>query len=191
MRELAGDSIGEAADVFRGLADEEVLDFLESAARLVADSLAAGGKVLLFGNGGSAADAQHVAAELVGRFEKERDALAAVALTTDTSILTAVANDYGYDRVFARQVEALAAEGDVVIAFSTSGESANVVAGVDAARQRGARSIAFTGEAGGRLADAADVAVRVRSGRTARIQEGHILLSHVLCELVEATLAAG
>jgi D-sedoheptulose 7-phosphate isomerase len=190
LRELAGDSIGEAADVFRGLADEEVLEFLERATRLVADSLAAGGKVLLFGNGGSAADAQHVAAELVGRFEKERNALPAVALTTDTSILTAVANDYGYDRVFARQIEALAADGDVVVAFSTSGESANVVAGVDAARQRGARAIAFTGASGGRVADAADIAVRVRSTRTARVQEGHILLSHVLCELVEATLAA-
>jgi D-sedoheptulose 7-phosphate isomerase len=125
----------------------------------------------------------------MGRFEREREALAAIALTTDTSVLTAVGNDFGFEQVFARQIDALGREGDVALALSTSGDSANVMAGVEAARRRALDVVGFTGKSGGRLAGACDVVLRVPSGRVARIQEGHILLGHVVCELVEAALA--
>ena len=158
---------------------------LFAAAAAIAASVRGGGKVLAFGNGGSAADAQHVAAELVGRLEREREAIAAVALSTDTSILTAVANDYGFDRVFARQIEALGRRGDVALAISTSGGSANVLAGVDAARRAGLTVVALTGRDGGALGRGADVHVNVAEPDTARVQEVHRTLLHVLCELVE------
>jgi len=145
--------------------------------------------VLVFGNGGSAADAQHMAAELVGRLERERPAIAAVALSTDTSILTAVANDYGFDRVFARQIDALGRAGDVALAISTSGTSKNVLAGAAAARERGLTVIALTGRDGGQLARRADVHVNVPVADTARAQEVHRTLLHILCELVETGLA--
>src|SRR5258707_603640 len=135
---------------------EELVDRIVTAADWVAAALNAGGKVLLFGNGGSAADSQHLAAELIGRFERERQPAAAIALTTDTSALTAIANDYGVESMFSRQVQALARDGDVVVALSTSGGSANVLEGVAAATAAGARTIAFTGEQGGRLAAACD-----------------------------------
>ena len=170
-------------------ASEVLAPHIASASRLLTDCLLADGKILACGNGGSAADAQHFAAELVGRFERERPELPAVALTTDTSLLTAIANDYGFEHVFARQVEAFAARGDVAIAISTSGESANVLAGVRCARRLGLETIGFTGETGGELADAVDVCLRVPARSAARIQEGHILLAHVLCELVERELA--
>ena len=159
-----------------------------TAAAAIVESLRRGGKLLVFGNGGSAADAQHVAAELVGRFVRERAALAALALTTDTSVLTSVANDYAYDRVFARQIEALGHEGDVALAISTSGASPNVVAGLDAARRRGLRTIALTGRDGGAVGRAADVHVNVPSESTPRVQEVHRTLLHVICDLVERTL---
>ena len=147
-----------------------------------------GGRLLIFGNGGSAADAQHIAAEFVCRFVRERDPLPALALTTDTSILTAVSNDYGFDHVFARQIHALSSRADVVLAISTSGRSANVLAGVRAARQRGLKTIGLTGADGGQLTRLVDIAVVVPSRNTAQIQECHIALGHILCEATEMLL---
>ena len=156
------------------------------AANLCRDALAAGHKILLCGNGGSAADSQHIAAELIGRFEVERDALAAIALTTDTSALTAIGNDYGYEEVFSRQVAGLGQAGDVLIGFSTSGGSKNVVRAFEVAAKRGVRTIAMTGSKHGVLADMADVWVACPSTRTANIQEGHITIGHLICALIEA-----
>jgi D-sedoheptulose 7-phosphate isomerase len=141
--------------------------------------------VLLFGNGGSASDAQHVAAELVGRFARERAPLPAIALTTDTSALTAIANDYGFEEVFARQVRALGRPGDVAVAISTSGNSPNVLRGAEAAREMGMTVVALTGAGGGALAAASDLCVNVPSDDTPRIQECHLTVEHVLCEAVE------
>jgi D-sedoheptulose 7-phosphate isomerase len=158
----------------------------------VVDVLAAafrdGRRVLVFGNGGSASDAQHFAAEFVGRFQRERRAVAAIALTTDTSILTAVANDYGFDRVFARQVEALGERGDVAIGITTSGESKNIVEAFAAARARGLTTVAVTGRDGGDAGKMADVHLNVADRSTARVQEVHRTLLHVICQLVEDTL---
>ena len=145
-------------------------------------------KLILFGNGGSAADAQHIAAELVNRFELERMALPAIALTTDTSVLTSIANDYDYSKVFARQVEALAEEGDVVIGISTSGTSLSVIKGIEVAREKGAKTIGLTGKNGGKLARAADLVLKVPSDDTPRIQEAHITILHIICHLVEREL---
>nr|WP_274605267.1 D-sedoheptulose 7-phosphate isomerase [Phaeovibrio sulfidiphilus] len=149
-------------------------------------SLRNGGKLLFCGNGGSAADAQHWAGELVARFYYDRPGLAAVALTTDTSILTAVGNDYGYDHVFSRQVEALGVPGDVLFALSTSGNSPNVVRALEVARARGMLTVGFTGQAGGKMLDLCDICFRVPSTCTPRIQEGHELLGHTLCQMIEA-----
>ncbi len=149
-----------------------------------------GGKVLLFGNGGSAADAQHIAAEFLGRFSQDRSPLPALALTTDTSALTAISNDYSFEEVFARQVRGLGRPGDVAVAISTSGQSPNVVAGVVAARQRGLSSIGLTGGDGGLLARSVDIPIIVPSFSTARIQECHITIGHILCEVVETLLFA-
>ncbi|MBI3949553.1 MAG: D-sedoheptulose 7-phosphate isomerase [Acidobacteria bacterium] len=165
-----------------------MVDAIETASEWLIETLRGGHKVLLFGNGGSAADAQHVAAELIGRFEKKRRAWPAIALTTDTSVLTALANDEGLDIVFARQIEALGEAGDLVLAFSTSGNSRNVLEGVKTARAKGLRIIGLTGESGGKLAPLCDLALRVPSQRTARIQEAHITICHLLCEVVEAAL---
>jgi D-sedoheptulose 7-phosphate isomerase len=162
---------------------------LFEAATAIARAVKAGGKVLIFGNGGSAADAQHMAAELVGRLERERAAIGAIALSTDSSILTAVANDYSFDRVFARQIEALGRRGDVALAISTSGGSKNVLAAVEAARASGLTVVALTGCDGGALGRAADIHVNVAEANTARAQEVHRTLLHVLCELVERELA--
>jgi D-sedoheptulose 7-phosphate isomerase len=151
-------------------------------------ALAGGAKVLIFGNGGSAADAQHFACELVGRFMRDRRALPAVALTTDTSILTAIANDFGFDQVFARQVEALGRPGDVAIGISTSGRSANVVMGLQAAKARGLMTVALTGNSGGEVAGAADLHVAVAHSATPRIQEAHRTIIHAVCDLVERDL---
>ena len=144
-----------------------------------------GNKILWCGNGGSAADSQHLAAELMGRFQRERRGLPSIALTTDTSILTAIGNDYGFERVFQRQVEALCLKGDVFVGISTSGNSANVCGAIDTARQLGAFTVALTGETGGKLARHADAVIRVPSRDTARIQEAHILCGHILCDWVE------
>jgi D-sedoheptulose 7-phosphate isomerase len=160
---------------------------LDAAAAII-EALRAGGKLLLFGNGGSAADAQHVAAELVGRFQRERAAMAAIALTTDTSVLTSIGNDYAFDRVFARQVEALGRKGDVAFGISTSGASPNVVAALVAARAQGLQTIALTGRDGGAVGRAAAIHVSVPSESTARVQEVHRTLLHVMCDVVERAL---
>lgn len=177
----------ESARVKRAMAESEGPRVARAAA-LVAEAFRAGGKALLLGNGGSAADAQHIAAEWTGRLGRERPALPAIALTANTSDLTAIGNDYGFDRVFARLVEAHGRPGDVLIAISTSGQSPNVLAAVDEARARGMRSIALTGKGGGKLADRVDLALVVPSNDTQRIQEAHICLLHALCEVVDATL---
>jgi D-sedoheptulose 7-phosphate isomerase len=156
------------------------------AAGLFREALAGGGKILAFGNGGSAADAQHFAAELTGRYLKERPGLAALALTTDTSALTAIGNDFGFDRVFSRQVEALARPGDAVLAISTSGRSPNVLLGLREARARGCATAALLGGDGGVIRGEADVALVYPSRETPRIQEAHAVLIHLLCALVEA-----
>jgi D-sedoheptulose 7-phosphate isomerase len=159
-----------------------------AAARLLAQVFQQGGKVLLFGNGGSAADAQHLAAEFVNRFQVERPPLAAVALTTDTSILTAVANDYDFTEVFAKQVRALGRPGDAALGISTSGNSPNVVAGLQAARELGLKTLALSGGDGGPVAAAADLALVAPSRNTPRIQEVHITVGHILCDLVDYLL---
>ena len=162
---------------------------LERAIDVVTQALAGGRKLLLFGNGGSAADAQHIAAEFVGRFLRERRPLPAIALTTDASAITAIANDYGYDAVFARQVRALAAAGDVALAISTSGRSPSVLRAVEACRERSVSTIGLTGGDGGLLAGMVDVSLRVSASTlSARIQETHILIGHVICELVDRRL---
>jgi D-sedoheptulose 7-phosphate isomerase len=162
---------------------------VERAARLVADALAAGGQVLFCGNGGSAADAQHLAAELVGRLLVERPAYRAVALTTDTSVLTAVGNDYGYAEVFARQVEGLGRAGDVLVAISTSGRSENVLLAAEAARRKGMVVVAFLGPDPSPLDQAADLALHVDGAVAGLVQQGHITIGHALCGWVEARLA--
>jgi len=156
------------------------------AAQALSDALRAGNKLLVFGNGGSASDAQHLSAELVGRFMKERAAMPAIALTVDTSILTAIANDYSYKQVFVRQIEALGRAGDVAMGISTSGESPNVIAALQAARAQGLKTIALTGRDGGGVGRAADIHVNVPDQNTARVQEVHRTLIHVMCEVVEA-----
>jgi phosphoheptose isomerase len=161
---------------------------LAAAAAIVA-AMKHGGTMLAFGNGGSAADAQHVASELVGRFERQRGGFAAIALTTDASVLTSVSNDYGYERVFARQIEALGRKGDVAMGITTSGASANVIAAFEAARARGLQTIALTGRDGGAAGRAADIHINVPSASTARAQEVHRTLLHVICDLVERHLA--
>ena len=152
------------------------------------DALRQGRKLLFAGNGGSAADAQHWAGELVSRFYYDRPGLPAIALTTDTSILTAIGNDYGYDYTFARQIEALGQDGDVFVAISTSGNSANIVRAVEAARERGLKVIGFTGNGGGKLAPLADLCFRIPSDETPRIQEGHEFVGHLLCALIESEI---
>ena len=158
----------------------------ETAARL-AECAAAGRKVLLFGNGGSAADCQHIAAEFVNRFRIERPPLAAIALTTDTSALTSIGNDYHFDEIFAKQVRALGRKGDIAWGISTSGNSPNVLRGVEAAKEIGLFTLGMTGR-GGRLGDAADRVLRVDADSTARVQETHITIAHILCELVDRIL---
>jgi D-sedoheptulose 7-phosphate isomerase len=155
------------------------------AARLILNAVRGGGKVVLCGNGGSAADAQHLAAELVGRFARDRAPIPAIALTADTAVLTALGNDDGFDRIFARQVEGLLRPGDVLVAISTTGRSRNVVEAAACARRAGARVIALTGGDGGDLAHLADVEVRVPSDRTAHVQEVHITVGHAICAILE------
>lgn len=162
---------------------------VESIAEACIRAIRAGGKVMLCGNGGSAADAQHLAAELIGRYKMERAAMPAIALTTDTSIITALGNDYGYDTIFARQVQGLAKAGDVLIGISTSGNSRNVLLAMQEARERGVVTVAFTGAGGGQMAQNADYALKVPSSVTNHIQEMHITCGHLICELVERALA--
>ena len=157
-------------------------------AKLMVDCLKSGGKLLFFGNGGSAADAQHLAAEFVGRFAMERQALAALALTTDASILTAVGNDYGFDQIFSRQIQGLGQPDDIAVGISTSGNSPNVIAGIQEASKLRLKTVALAGKDGGALAKAADFPIVVRCANTARVQECHIAIGHIFCELVEMEL---
>ena len=164
---------------------ESIGDSLEIAAKLCIESLKNGGKILIFGNGGSAADAQHIAAELVGRYKAERKGLAAIALTTDTSALTSIGNDYGYKRVFDRQVEALANEGDAVIGISTGGSSANVISALKLANDLGCKTIGLSGRDGGEMNTLCDINLVVPAEDTPRIQEMHIVIGHTICHLID------
>ena len=164
---------------------------IEKAAVKLVDCLRSGNKILFFGNGGSASDSQHLAAEFVGRYEKERRALPAISFTTDTSILTAVGNDYGFERVFERQMEALGRKNDVAVALSTSGNSKNVLAAVRRAKEMGVYTIGFTGNTGGELKTLADLPIVIPSKKTSRIQESHIMIGHILCEYVDEALCVG
>jgi D-sedoheptulose 7-phosphate isomerase len=179
----AANAVNEHLSVFNELKHD--LDAIEDCARSIFETFRAGSKVLICGNGGSAADSQHLAAEFAGRYESERRAFPAIALTTDTSALTAVANDYGFERVFARQVEALANDGDCLVAISTSGNSPNIVAAVMEARRKNCKIIGLTGAKGKKLASLCDQVVLVPSERTARIQEAHAAIAHIWCEMVD------
>ena len=190
MEEIIKRELKESAYI-KGLMAEETVASISDVADLVIKSLRRGGKVILFGNGGSAADAQHIACELVGKFKKVRSAQPAIALTTDTSVMTAVANDFGYEFIFSRQIEALARPEDVIIAISTSGNSPNVLEGVKAARDKGCKTVAFTGKTGGKLAQMVDIPLRVPSNETPRIQEAHITIGHIICLLVEKAFFEG
>jgi D-sedoheptulose 7-phosphate isomerase len=176
-------AITDHLDVVKAITVQQEL--LEKIALSMVEALGRGNKILWCGNGGSAGDSQHLAAEIVGRFRRERRGLPSIALTTDTSILTAVANDYGYDAVFSRQVEALGEPGDILVGISTSGNSHNVVNALLAAKEQGVTTIAFTGEGGGRMAGLADYLFAVPSRDTARVQEAHILAGHMLCDWIE------
>ncbi|MBD3387538.1 MAG: D-sedoheptulose 7-phosphate isomerase [Candidatus Altiarchaeales archaeon] len=184
MQEKIREELGESIKVKEKLSPEDIA----AAADLITEAFNSGGKILLCGNGGSAADCQHIAGEFIGRFKKERDALPAISLSTDTSILTALANDYGGDIIFSRQVEALGREGDVLVAFSTSGTSPNIIKAAEAARDRKMKVIGFTGANGEKLKKLSDVCIMAGSKDTPRIQEAHITAAHIICGLVEANL---
>ena len=163
----------------------DIIDEIDDSIRLLLDCIKKDGKIILFGNGGSAADAQHIAAEFVGRFKIERISMPAIALTTDSSILTSIGNDYSFELIFSRQCESLVQEGDVVIALSTSGNSINVLNGVKMAKKKKAKIIGLLGNSGGKISELSDVSIIVNSNSTPRIQEAHRLIAHIICEIVE------
>jgi len=169
---------------------KENIYLIKEVAELIAKTLNQGGKILIFGNGGSATDASHIAAEFVNRFKRERPGLPAIALNTDMAVLTAIANDYDYSEVFAKQIKALGQKGDIAIGISTSGSSRNVIKAVEVAKKRGLKTVAFTSKKGEKLISKVDYAFAVSSEETPRIQETHITLGHILCELVEEILFA-
>ncbi len=164
------------------------VDKVEKTVQAVVDCYKNNGKVVLFGNGGSAADAQHIAGELVGKFKLERKSLPAIALTTNTSIISAIGNDYGFERIFERQIESMVDSKDVVVGISTSGNSENVIKGILKAKEKGAKVIAFTGSSGGKMKDIVDILLNIPSDNTPRIQESHITIGHIICGLVEKEL---
>ena len=168
--------------------NEALLDIITDVARACVDVYKKGGKTLLAGNGGSAADAQHIAAELVGRYGFDRPSIPSLALTTDTSNLTAIGNDYGYDQVFSRQLEGMGVEGDLFIGISTSGNSQNVINAFESAKKKGITTVALVGRDGGKMAQMADYAIVVPSSSTPRIQESHILIGHIICDIIEKEL---
>ena len=189
MNDFIKAEFGKTLENFQRMAGDAALAAqIEQAVALCVDALKAGRKILFAGNGGSAADAQHWAGELVSRFYYDRPGLPAIALTTDTSILTAIGNDYGYDYTFARQIEALGQQGDVFVAISTSGRSKNIMRALEACEAKGVRVIGFTGEHGGDMKDRCDICFRVPSGETPRIQEGHEFIGHLLCALIESEM---
>lgn len=181
------DSLIQHVDVFHRLITER-MEMIERCGERISMTIAAGRKIMLCGNGGSAADAQHIAAEFTGRFEGERRPLTAIALTTDTSALTAIGNDYGFEHIFSRQVDAIARNGDCLIGISTSGNSPNVIAAVKAAKAIGCTTIGMTGERESKLSSMCDLTVRVPSSRTSRVQEAHITIGHIWCEMVDTRL---
>lgn len=186
MQRIIQDQLRQTIATMSAVAEDTALHrTLIDAAAKTAASLRAGHKLMVAGNGGSAADAQHIVAEFVGRFVRERDAMRAVALTTDTSILTGIGNDYGYDRVFSRQMEALGQPGDVFMAISTSGNSPNIVRALEQARSMRVITIGLTGQGGGKMAPLCDVCLRMPSSVTAKIQEAHLALEHIFCLLTE------
>ncbi|MDD4953610.1 MAG: D-sedoheptulose 7-phosphate isomerase [Candidatus Omnitrophica bacterium] len=187
MRERIKEILLESIQVKEELLQTKIGQILEIS-EIIIDALRKNGKLIVFGNGGSAADSQHIAAELVGRFKKDRSALAAIALTTNTSILTSLANDYGYEIVFAKQIEALGQKNDVALGISTSGKAKNVANAIKQAKKMGIKTIALTGGDGGDLSKLADLSLLVPSGVTARIQEAHITIGHIVCELIEQAL---
>jgi D-sedoheptulose 7-phosphate isomerase len=187
MRERIKDILLESIQVKEQILRNQVGSIAEIA-MLMIDCLKKDGKVIVFGNGGSASDSQHIAAELVGRFKKDRSALAGIALTTNTSIITSLANDYGYDVVFSRQVEALGKKNDVVLGISTSGKAKNVALGIKQAKKMGIKTVALSGGDGGDIVKLADVSLLVPSNVTARIQEAHITIAHIICEMIEQEL---
>jgi D-sedoheptulose 7-phosphate isomerase len=168
---------------------ESLVPQIEKAAHLMILALKKNQKILFFGNGGSASDAQHMAAEFVGRFLRERRALPSIALTTDTSILTAVSNDYGFNQVFSRQIEALGQKGDVAVGISTSGDSENVLRAIKTAKEKGLGTIGLSGQTGGKMKDQTDIFLAIPSTETSRIQEAHILIGHILCDLVDRSFS--
>jgi D-sedoheptulose 7-phosphate isomerase len=178
------------ATIERVLADTQLIADAERAAMLCIAALRQGNKILLAGNGGSAADSQHIAAELVSRLNYDRPGLSAIALTTDSSALTAIANDYGYEHVFARQLEAIGSKGDVLIAISTSGNSANIIAALQSARNKGIATIGLTGKTGGKMDGMCEVLLKIPSTSTPNIQECHIMFGHIICQMIEDTLFA-
>ena len=185
MNRIIEQRLADHLEVLQKVQASDLPQKLEMCAECVTKALSGGHKVLFCGNGGSAADSQHLAAEFVGRFQKERKGLPAIALTVDTSILTSVANDYGYETVFARQVQALGERGDVLIGISTSGNSKNVLLAMEEAKTKGIICIGMTAEGGGKMTDVTDICLAVPARETARAQEMHILLGHILCELVD------
>ena len=189
MTDAIATEFARARDTMTALAaDTGIAAQLDAAAQRCVDALRGGRKIMFCGNGGSAADAQHLAGELVSRFNYDRPGLSAMALTTDTSILTAIGNDYGYEQLFARQVEASGVAGDVLVAISTSGNSPNVLRAVEAARARKLVTIGLTGRGGGRMDGACDILIRAPAAHTPRVQEAHIVIGHTLCALIESTL---
>ena len=187
MKELILQELKESIEVKEAVIKSLIPQIID-ATRLIIDAFKKGKKLILFGNGGSAADAQHIACELVGRFGRERKALPAIALSTNTSNLTAIGNDYGFETTFSRQMEALANEGDVALGISTSGESPNVLEAFKVAKERGLKTVAFSGKGGGSLKNLADVCIVVPSDNIARIQEVHITIGHIICTLIEKEL---
>ena len=189
LKSTIRNQIRQSADNFMAMsADEELLECVGVVASACVGALRNGNKVLFAGNGGSAADSQHLAGELVSRFYYDRPGLPSFALTTDTSVLTAIGNDYGYERLFARQIEAVGVAGDIFFAISTSGNSPNILEAIRTAREKGLITVGMTGSNGGELAGLCDHCLRVPSDATPRIQEGHILLGHTVCQMIEAEL---
>ena len=187
MRERIKDILLESIQVKEEILRSQIGSIVEIA-ELMIDCLKKDGKVIVFGNGGSASDSQHIAAELVGRFKKDRSALAGIALTVNTSVITSLANDYGYDVVFSRQVEALGKKNDVVLGISTSGKARNVALGIKQAKKMGIKTVALSGGDGGEIVKLADLSLLVPSKVTARIQEAHITIAHIICEMIEQEL---
>ena len=192
MSDFIQDEIAKSLVTLRTLAaDERLTNEVEQIARACSDALRAGYKILFAGNGGSAADAQHLAGELVSRFNFDRPGLAAFALTTDTSVLTAIGNDYGYESVFARQVDAVGRSGDVFFAISTSGRSPSILRALEEARRKGLITVGFTGKSGGDMPALCDHCIRVPVSDTPKIQEGHLVLGHIICGLIELEMFGG